>query len=243
MEKVSQQLQQAKAKAETPKPSPSQPTKAKPTPTSQPKTQKTEPKPKTKRAVCSLEEAETGRRVSKVIKFFLDEAEKWNKSQSTRKITKIMRTKGEKQEIILEVADYAGLPGLTTFLGNRKYYRLCVDSFKLDKVDPPARGTYSIVVKESRMKQVYTTKGEKHYTVCLQSYRELLKCSFEGNCTADQSSEWKKLYRECGDLVQKLEQQPRALRLFHAEVKQRRKIGELYSDAMARVAGEVKAGR
>lgn len=227
LEKVTKELDQPKAedRKDEPTPKPSAPAN---------------PKPSSKRAVCSLEEAETGGRVSKVIKFFLDEVEKWNKSQSSRKITKIMRTKGDKQEVILEVADYAGLSGLTTFLGNRKYYRLCVDSFKLYTVDAPARGSYSVVVKEVRMKQVYTTKGEKQYTICLKSYRELLKCSFEGTCTTAQSEKWKKLYRECGDLVQKLEKQPKALELFHAEVKQRRKNGELYSDAMARVAGEIK---
>ncbi len=244
LEKVTKELEQLKAEAREGEPmsKPSAPAKPERKPTKPVQSSNKNPKPRAKRAVCSLEEAETGGRVSKVIKFFLDEVEKWNKSQSGRKITKIMRTKGDQQEIILEVADYAGLSGLSTFLGNRKYYRLCVDSFKLTKVEAPARGSYSIVVKEARMKQVYTTKGEKQYAICLQSYRELLKCSLEGTCTADQSSKWKKLYKECGDLVQKLEKQPKALKLFHAEVKQRRKNGELYSDAMARVAGEIKAG-
>lgn len=243
LEKVTKELDQLKAEAkeQEPKPQPRTASKPKLKPTKPVQASNKNPKPRAKRAVCSLDEAETGRRVSKVIKFFLDEAERWNKSQSSRKITKVMRTKGDKQEIILEVADYAGLSGLTTFLGNRKYYRLCVDSFKLDTGDAPARGSYAVVVKEARMKQVYTTKGEKQYTICLKSYRELLKCSFEGTCTTAQSDKWKKLYKECGDLVQKLEKQPKALKLFHAEVKQRRRNGELYSDAMARVAGEIKA--
>lgn len=195
---------------------------------------------KPKRATCTLEEAKTGARLSRVIKFFIDQAELWHKSKTSRKITKIMRTKGDKQEIILQVADYAGMSGLTTLLGNRKYYRLCVDSFKMDKVAAPARGSYSVVVKENQMKQVYTTRGTKQYTICLKSYRELLKCSLEGSCTADQSAKWKTLYKECGDLVQKLEKHPKAMRQFHKEVKSRRKAGELYSDAMSRVAREIK---
>ncbi|NRB53620.1 MAG: hypothetical protein HRU41_38545, partial [Saprospiraceae bacterium] len=46
-----------------------------------------------------------------------------------------------------------------------------------------------------------------------------------------------------GDLVQRVEKQPKAVKFFHAEVKQRRKNGEFYSEAMARVAGEIRSGK
>lgn len=195
-----------------------------------------------KKAVCTLAEAETGRRVARISKFFLDEAEAWNNSTATRKITKIMQTKGEKQEVIIEVADYRGFAtGLATLIGgSRKYYRLCIDTFNLTSVDKPKPGSYKVVIPAGRMKEVYTTRGSKQYKICLKAYRELLQCSFEGSCTPKQSAKWKKLYHECGDLVAKLDKNPTVLRNFHQEVKRRRKAGEKYSDAMSRVAGEIK---
>lgn len=210
-----------------------------------PKSAQPNKKHASKKSVCTLDEAESGRRLSKAIKFFSDHAEKWHASRVSWKITKIYRTKGEKQEIILETADYKGFAtGLKTLIGgHRKYYRLCVDSFNLTKVDKPTPGSYVLLIKESEMKKIYTTKGARKYTICLKTYRELLKCSFEGSCTATQSAKWKKLYHECGDLQQKLEKQPEALRNFHAQVKKRRKAGELYSDAMTRVAQEIKDGK
>ena len=226
---------------------PKNPTPSSAAPPNTPKPKASQAPPKTtqaqsKRSNCSLQEAETGRRLSKAIKFFLDEAEKWNSSKTTRKITKIMRTKGEKQDIILEVADYGGLlTGLNTLIGGqRKYYRLCMDSLKMTKTDRPKPGSYNIVVKRDQMQKIYTTRGEKQYKICLKTYRELLKCSFEGSCTTEQSKKWKELYQVCGDLVQKLEKQPQVLRNYHKEVKKRRKSGELYSDAMTRVAREIK---
>jgi len=200
-------------------------------------------KPKTKKkTTCTLEDAETGRRLAKTVKFFIDEAQAWNSSKSSRKITKIMRSKGEKQAIILEMADYKGFAtGLATLIGGkRKYYRLCIDSFKLTKVNQPRPGTYNLVVKEKEIKEVYTTKGAQQYQICLKTYRKLLKCSFEGTCTPDQSKQWKSLYHECGDLVQKLEKNPDVLRNFHSQVKKRRKSGETYAEAMHRVAVEIK---
>ncbi len=196
-----------------------------------------------KKSNCSLREAEDGRRLSKATKFFLDEAESWNKSQNTRKITKILRTRGEKQDVIIEVADYRGfLTGLETLIGGkRKYYRLCIDSLNLTPVDRPKNGTYTLIVSNQELKQVYTTKGNKQFGICLKTYRKLLKCSFEGSCTANDKGKWKTLYHQCGDLEQKLNKNPNVLHNFHVEVKKRRKPGEKYSAAMSRVAKEIKA--
>lgn len=231
IEELNAELEEAKVKAQKPK--------DEPTPSKKPN-----PKPK-KKAVCTLEEGEMGRRLAKAIKFFTDHAEKWHKSKVSYKITKIYKTKGEKQEVIIETADYKGMiTGLRTLIGQkRNYYKLCLDSLNLTKVDKPKAGSYVLLVKSNEMKKVYTTKGEKIYAICLKTYRELLKCSFEGKCTAEQSAKWKKLYQECGDLQQKLEQNPEVLRNFHKEVKKRRKVGELYSDAMTRVAGLIKEGK
>ena len=46
--------------------------------------------------------------------------------------------------------------------------------------------------------------------------------------------------KECSDLIQKQEQQSKVLKLFHAAVKQRQNSDGFYSDAKARVAGEVQ---
>lgn len=214
-------------------------TQKKPTP--KPKEEKPALKVK-KKSNCSLKDAEDGRRLSKATKFFLDEAEDWNKSQNTRKITKIMRTRGVKQDVIIEVADYKGfLTGLETLIGGkRKYYRLCIDSFNLTTVDRPRNGTYTLIVSNRELKQVYTTKGNKQFGICLKTYRKLLKCSFEGSCTANDKEKWKTLYHQCGDLEQKLNKNPNVLHNFHSEVKKRRKPGEKYSAAMSRVAQEIK---
>lgn len=200
------------------------------------------PNPKRK-AVCTLKEAEIGRRVQRITKFFVDHAEKWKNSKTTKKITKIYRTKGDKQEIIVEMADYKGfVTGLQAMIGGkRKYYRLCVDSFTLTTTSKPAQGTYRLVVKEADMKRIYTTKGDEKYAICLKTYRELLKCSFEGKCTAAQSAKWKTLHQECGDLIIKLEKQPEIMRNFHAEVRNRRRKGESYNQAAERTAKELKA--
>jgi hypothetical protein len=222
------------------KPEPEAKTKPEPEAKTKPEPEaKTKPEAK-KRTVCTLRDAEDGRRLSKVVKFFSDEAEAWNDSKSSRKITKIVRTKGEKEDIVLEVADYKGMSGIKAFLGERKFYRLCVDSLKLTPVDRPLKGTYNLVVKEDELKKVYTTRGENKYYLCLKTYRKLLKCSFAGTCSAADSKKWKTLYHECGDLEQKLNKNPKALSSFHKEVKKRRKSGEKYSDAMHRVSIELK---
>lgn len=208
--------------------------------------EKTNQKPKAskpkRKPVCTLKEAEIGRRVQKITKFFVDHAEKWKNNQTTRKITKIYRTRGEKQEIIVEMADYRGfVTGLQTMIGGkRKYYRLCVDSFNLTATSKPRQGSYTLVIKEADMKRVYTTKGDKRYAICLKTYRVLLKCSFEGTCTSAQSKKWKSLHQECGDLIIKLEKQPEIMRNFHAEVKTRRRKGEPYNQAAERTAKELK---
>lgn len=201
------------------------------------------PIPPKKKSNCSLKEAEDGRRLSKATKFFLDEAEAWNKSQNSRKITKIMRTKGETQDVIIEVADYKGFTtGLATLIGGkRKYFRLCIDSFNLTSADRPKNGTYTLIVSDRELRQVYTTKGNKQFGICLKTYRKLLKCSFEGSCTATDKEKWKTLYHQCGDLEQKLNKNPNVLHNFHIEVKKRRKPGERYSSAMSRVAQEIKS--
>lgn len=207
-----------------------------------PAAKSTEEKPK-KRSVCSLDDAETGRRVNKVVNWFLKEATDWRESKSSRQITKIMRVKGKEgqHDVIVEVADYAGMSGIAAFLGGRKYYRLCVDSFSLDKVDKPKAGSYQILIKEQEMKRIYTTKGDEMYMACLKTYKELLHCSMEGTCTEAQKGKWKSNWHECGDLIKKLEKNPDAIRKFHNEVKLRRKAGESYTAAASRVADEIKA--
>jgi hypothetical protein len=229
-------------KAQKPEPTPKlKKEESKPEPKAKKKKAEPTPKPK-KKPACTLKEAEMGRRLAKAVKFFTDHAEKWHNDKVSWKITKIYRTKGEKQEIIIEVADYKGfMTGLKTLIGGRRSYkRLCVDSLNLTTVEKPERGKYVLVVSESEMKRIYTTKGDKKYYFCLKTYRELLKCSFEGKCTAAQSKKWKELYNSCGDLQQKLEKNPEVLRNFHAEVKKRRKPTETYAEAMTRVAEEIK---
>jgi hypothetical protein len=191
-------------------------------------------RPKTK---CTLEASETGHRVTKIINWFLKKAEDWQQSQTSEKIVKILRTKGEKGSVLIAVKDWQGVGGLFRPL---KYYRLCVDTFSKTKVDPPKPGTYRLIVGAAEMKKVYTTRGEKKYIICLKSYRALLKCSLEGTCTADDKKKWSQLYHECGDLVQKLEKQPEAMRAYFKEVKSRRKKGEAYHEAAKRTANELK---
>ena len=199
-------------------------------------------KPKKKKAVCTLEEANFATRINKVVKFFVQHAKDYQASKSGKKITKIMRTKGEKQSIIIEMVDFEGfLTGLRSLIGRqRKYYTLCIDSFKLTKVDKPKAGSYRLAVGSDQLKRVYTTNGEKQYEVCLKTYRELLGCSLEGKCSEQQKGKWKKLYHECGDLEQKLKHQPAILKNFHKEVRSRIRKGEKYTDAVARVASEIK---
>ncbi|KGE86430.1 MAG: zeta toxin family protein [Phaeodactylibacter xiamenensis] len=121
-----------------------------------------------------------------------------------------------------------------------KWYSLCIDSYRLTKIDTPAQGSYRSVVSKSQLQAAYTTKGERKYRKCAALHSELAKCRMKGNCTTEQRERYKKEVDTCGNLAKTKVGVPKYVIYLHAETKKRRKKGEAYSDALARVAEELR---
>jgi hypothetical protein len=62
----------------------------------------------------------------------------------------------------------------------------------------------------------------------------------KGNCTTEQRERYKKEVDTCGNLAKTKVGVPKYVIYLHAETKKRRKKGEAYSDALARVAEELR---
>ena len=196
-----------------------------------------------KRAVCTMSNANTGKKIAKILDFFIDHAHDWKEKKTGLKFLRVLKTKGEKSSVVIHVQDWRGAvnSAAAAMAKVTKYYMLCMDTFKLTRVKPPKIGSYNIVVTEKQAKEIYTTNGEEVYHVCVKTYRELLKCSFEGTCTPKQKGKWKDLYYECGDLVKKLDVGRAGGAAYYDLVRERRnKTKEKHSVAMIKVSEQLR---
>ncbi|WP_421948028.1 zeta toxin family protein [Phaeodactylibacter xiamenensis] len=193
---------------------------------------------------CTAEELTTAQKVAKIMKMVDENTMVWSdifdtkQWKKTREIEGIyeLRAEADKGKIIVKVRDWSAKGKKEA----EKWYSLCIDSYRLTKIDTPPQGSYRSVVSKSQLQAAYTTKGERKYRKCAALHSELAKCRMKGNCTTEQRERYKKEVDTCGNLAKTKVGVPKYVIYLHAETKKRRKKGEAYSDALARVAEELR---
>jgi ppGpp synthetase/RelA/SpoT-type nucleotidyltranferase/predicted ABC-type ATPase len=208
------------------------------------KSTKKSPARTTLKIKCSAEELTTAQKVAKIMKMVDENTMVWSdifdtkQWKKTREIEGIyeLRAEADKGKIIVKVRDWSAKGKKEA----EKWYSLCIDSYRLTKIDTPPQGSYRSVVSKSQLQAAYTTKGERKYRKCAALHSELAKCRMKGNCTTEQRERYKKEVDTCGNLAKTKVGVPKYVIYLHAETKKRRKKGEAYSDALARVAEELR---
>jgi ppGpp synthetase/RelA/SpoT-type nucleotidyltranferase/predicted ABC-type ATPase len=193
---------------------------------------------------CTAEELTTAQKVAKIMKMVDENTMVWSdifdtkQWKKTREIEGIyeLRAEADKGKIIVKVRDWSAKGKKEA----EKWYSLCIDSYRLTKIDTPPQSSYRSVVSKSQLQAAYTTKGERKYRKCAALHSELAKCRMKGNCTTEQRERYKKEVDTCGNLAKTKVGVPKYVIYLHAETKKRRKKGEAYSDALARVAEELR---
>lgn len=238
LDKVKAEAKKEAAKAE---PSPKPAAKAdKPKPAADSKPKK-EDKPKVN---CTAEELTTAQKIAKLMKMVDENSMVWSdifdskQWKKTREIEGIyeMRAEEDKGKIIVKARDWSAKGKKEA----EKWYKLCIDSYRLTKMNAPSLGSYRSVVSKSQLQAAYTTKGERKYRKCAAIHSELAKCRMKGNCTMEQRERYKKEVNTCGNLAKTKVGVPKYITYLHSETKKRRKKGEAYHDALARVAEELR---
>ena len=228
------------------------PAQSKPQPSA--KTPKAKPAKKTppaskpaskKRHKCTAEELSTAQLLAKVMKFVEQNTMVWNDIFSSKKWKKsqeiegIYEMKGDNAgKVIVKIRDWSTKAKKDQI----KWYKLCIDSFKLTKIEAPGQNTYKRIISKRQLQAAYTTKGEHKYKRCATLYSEMAKCRAKGNCTTEQKERYSKRIGTCGNLGKRKVAVPTFVKYLHVETRKRRKVGESYGEALSRVAGEIKVG-
>ena len=165
--------------------------------------------------------------------------ELWKNRETNRKISKVMAVKST-GDIIVEFTHYDKLLRVADL--RLTYHKICLQSTKLTKVAPPARGTYRILVSKKDLQKDYSTN--RNWNDCKSWIREAYGCAREGNCSESQKELFKKYYHQCGDKIAKAED-IEYLRWLHKKTGESWKRGEeIYFEAFKRVREEMrKAGK
>ena len=248
LEKEVQKLKAEIAKKEIATKKPTQSKKPQPsakTPKAKP-AKKTPPTPKPaskKRHKCTVEELSTAQLLAKVMKFVEQNTIVWNDIFSSKKWKKsqeiegIYEMKGDNAgKVIVKIRDWS----TKAKKDQVKWYILCIDSFKLTKIEAPGQNTYKRIISKRQLQAAYTTKGEHKYKRCATLYSEMAKCRVKGNCTTEQKERFSKRIGTCGNLGKRKVAVPTFIKYLHAETRKRRKIGENYGEALSRTAEEMK---
>ena len=192
---------------------------------------------------CTAEELSTAQLLAKVMKFVEQNTIVWNDIFSSKKWKKsqeiegIYEMKGDNAgKVIVKIRDWS----TKAKKDQVKWYILCIDSFKLTKIEAPGQNTYKRIISKRQLQAAYTTKGEHKYKRCANLYSEMAKCRAKGNCTTEQKERYSKRIGTCGNLGKRKVAVPTFIKYLHAETRKRRKVGESYGEALSRVAGEVK---
>ena len=161
--------------------------------------------------------------------------ELWKNRETNRKISKVMAVKSN-GDIIVEFTHYDKLLRVADL--RLTYHKICLQSTKLTKVAPPARGTYRILVSKKDLQKDYSTN--RNWNDCKSWIREAYGCAREGNCSESQKELFKKYYHQCGDKIAKTED-IEYLRWLHKKTgEQWIREKESYFEAFRRVREEMK---
>ena len=191
-------------------------------------------KPK-KRTVCTRQEGNVLRLTSTFYKWL--QKHNWTGPINSKKVMKIVYTKGEKATFLVQTKSYR-------VLKNRvEWHRICPQSWKMTKLaekDWPKPNSYRLLLSEREIKKAKTTNGEKVFGTCLTTYRKFYECSKDGSCNADDRQKIKEAWSTCGDLIEKKEKQPEWMSKLWKKVKAEKRKDETIYDAMSRIAKESK---
>jgi hypothetical protein len=142
---------------------------------------------------CTAKELSTAQLLSKIMKFVDSNSMKWTdvfnagKWKKTKEIEGIYELKGDKAgKIIVKIRDWNARARKEQI----KWYRLCIDSYRLTTMEAPAQNTYKSVISKRQLQAAYTTRGERRYKKCAALHAELARCRSKGNCSTEQKQRY-----------------------------------------------------
>lgn len=199
---------------------------------------------KPKERGCLPAEYEAAEIIAVIVKFLETNAAAFNSIwtgaywSNQNEIEGVFKTKGDNQKIIVRIKEHSAI----RFTSPEFWYSLCLESWKLTKIEAPKKGSYAVVINKKQLREIYTTKGTAQWEKCLKLYADVIACQKDGNCNADDKAKWKAIWENCGNLGKKLQVLPDRMRILHKRAKSiKLKRSDIrYSDAISLGAKELR---